>query len=227
VSARSRAVTPESGRDPGGSAREARPGPCRELRRIEKLTEVGMSLPLCARSGAGKKAGVPGESASGTPVESRAAGPQGTAGRAAMPDAVGVAAPGSLRTTVSAAAHGPSVPAYGLVHQPRSRHTLRWPGRVAAWKVARPSGQFYPLPAGVVAPCPAEPHLTDDAAEDLVRNALSGPALASAEEHLLLCENCQRRVEALDRFVADLRPATIRLSLWTWLRPEWRTVLCR
>jgi hypothetical protein len=176
-----------------------------------------MSLPLGARNGAGKKAGVASEAASGTPVESRAAGPQGAVGRAAIPDAAGIAAPSPLRLTVSAACNGPTAPGYGL----------RSPDGVEAREVARASGPFHPLPTDVVMPCLEEPHLTGEAAEDFVRNALSGPALASAEEHLLLCEHCRRRVEALDRFVADLRPATIRLNLWTWLRPRRRTVPCR
>jgi hypothetical protein len=70
-----------------------------------------------------------------------------------------------------------------------------------------------------------DPHLTDEAVEDFVRSALSDSALAGAEEHLLLCEPCRRRVEALDRFVADLRPAARRANLWTWFRPR-RTVPC-
>lgn len=141
-----------------------------------------MSLPLGARSAAGKKAGVESESASGTQLENWVAGPQG-----ALPFSEGV----------------------------------------EAGEVARPYGPFHGLPAGVVLPYQAGPHLSDETAEDLVRNALSGLALAGVEEHLLLCQHCQRRVEALDRFVADLRPATIRLSLWTWLRPGQRAVLCR
>jgi hypothetical protein len=70
-----------------------------------------------------------------------------------------------------------------------------------------------------------QPHLTDEEAEDFVRSALSESALAGAEEHLLLCEPCRRRVEALDRFVADLRPAAGRPKLWTWFRPR-RTFPC-
>lgn len=50
-------------------------------------------------------------------------------------------------------------------------------------------------------------HLTDEEVEEFVRKTLSGSALASVEEHLLVCEYCRRRVEALDRFVADLRAA--------------------
>jgi hypothetical protein len=42
----------------------------------------------------------------------------------------------------------------------------------------------------------------------------------------LLCEPCRRRVEALDRFVADLRPAARRPHLWTWFRPR-RALPCR
>jgi anti-sigma factor RsiW len=57
-------------------------------------------------------------------------------------------------------------------------------------------------------------HLTDEEAEDFVRTALAGSELASVEEHLLACEHCQRRVEALDRFVVDLRAAAMRVSLW-------------
>jgi hypothetical protein len=82
------------------------------------------------------------------------------------------------------------------------------------------------LPAETLVPRLGEPHLTDEEAEDFVRSALSEPALAGAEEHLLLCEPCRRRVEALDRFVADLRPAARRPHLWTWFRPR-RALPCR
>jgi anti-sigma factor RsiW len=50
-------------------------------------------------------------------------------------------------------------------------------------------------------------HLTEDEVEDFVRKALSGAELALVEEHLLVCDSCRRRVEELDRFVADLRAA--------------------
>ncbi len=53
-----------------------------------------------------------------------------------------------------------------------------------------------------------EPHLTDEDVEDFARKALADPALARVEEHLLVCELCRRRVEDIDRFIADLRRAT-------------------
>jgi len=76
------------------------------------------------------------------------------------------------------------------------------------------SGPIHLCTPGTVMSYLEELHLTGEATEDLVRNALSGAALASAEEHLLLCEYCRRRVDTLDRFVAGLRAATMRLNRW-------------
>jgi hypothetical protein len=72
-----------------------------------------------------------------------------------------------------------------------------------------------PLWTGTMEPRLEGLHLTGGETEDFVRNALSGAALAGVEEHLLLGENCRRRVGALDRFVVDLRAATACMNVRT------------
>jgi len=56
-------------------------------------------------------------------------------------------------------------------------------------------------------------HMTDDQVEAFVRDKVAGPALARMEQHLLLCDPCQRRVEKLSRLVADLRAAVSAIGL--------------
>jgi len=49
--------------------------------------------------------------------------------------------------------------------------------------------------------------LTDEEVDAFVRGTLAESALARAEEHLLVCEDCRLRVEQLEQFVASLRTA--------------------
>lgn len=139
---------------------------------------------------------------------------------------------------IRVACHAPTVPAYRPVLPTRGRYMLPSPDAVAARELARPPGPFRLLPAEMPVPRLEEPHLTGEAAEDFVGSALSDSALAGAQERLLLCERCRRRVEALDRFVAACdpppsartsgsgfspgaqSPAPSRLLKWSFRRPE-------
>ncbi len=50
-------------------------------------------------------------------------------------------------------------------------------------------------------------HLDNDTLELLAANRLVEPDLATAEEHLLVCESCRERLELIDEYVATIRAA--------------------
>jgi hypothetical protein len=50
----------------------------------------------------------------------------------------------------------------------------------------------------------SEEHLSDDEVDGLVLGRLTGAVLERVEEHLLLCETCRKRCEALELLRAAL-----------------------
>ncbi len=54
-----------------------------------------------------------------------------------------------------------------------------------------------------------EQHPGEEVLEVYARGSLKGLAWERVEMHLLICEVCQRRVSALDVFVASMRAVTI------------------
>ncbi|MGA2186739.1 MAG: hypothetical protein ABSH47_27310 [Bryobacteraceae bacterium] len=53
-------------------------------------------------------------------------------------------------------------------------------------------------------------HIAEETLELLALGRLPERDLSDAEEHLLICEGCRERLEAMDRFTAALRAATMR-----------------
>ena len=55
-------------------------------------------------------------------------------------------------------------------------------------------------------------HPDDDGLEAYSRNQLGDPACAWVEEHLLWCEACQARLEALEEYARAMRAALKRFD---------------
>lgn len=72
---------------------------------------------------------------------------------------------------------------------------------------------------------PVDECLSEQELDDYVFNRLEGAALDSAEEHLLLCAQCQSRVEAELDFVRGFRAAAaarakaLPVRIWRWAAP--------
>ena len=50
-------------------------------------------------------------------------------------------------------------------------------------------------------------HLSDDTLELLAEKRLDGQALGHAEEHLLICTDCQDRLSTVDEYISTMRAA--------------------
>jgi hypothetical protein len=55
-------------------------------------------------------------------------------------------------------------------------------------------------------------HPSDEALEQYATHSLPEPALAEIEEHLLVCSQCQERLEEIDAYVSAMRSAAKRLD---------------
>jgi hypothetical protein len=75
-------------------------------------------------------------------------------------------------------------------------------------------------------------HPEEEALERYAMNRLAEPALGELEEHLLLCEPCQERLDEVTEYLAVMREATATVAAevpaeaaWKrWLRLEWLPV---
>ena len=67
-------------------------------------------------------------------------------------------------------------------------------------------------------------HIEDDLIERYSMGRLTEPELSEVEEHLLICTQCQERVEAEDRFTRAARAALSRPeSAVRESQPSWQT----
>lgn len=72
-------------------------------------------------------------------------------------------------------------------------------------------------------------HPEEDVLERYAMNRLGEPALGALEEHLLLCESCQERLDEVTEYVGVVREATANAAVavpaeaaWRrWLRLDW------
>lgn len=78
-------------------------------------------------------------------------------------------------------------------------------------------------------------HVSEEILELYAMDRLGEPKLGEVEEHLLICERCQDRVEEIDGFVKVFRQAARHTGgvdeheaasgepsrLWAWLKPVW------
>lgn len=62
--------------------------------------------------------------------------------------------------------------------------------------------------------------LSEQEIEDFIFQRLSGVSREAAEEHLLFCEECQRRVEEEEKLIEAMRGAAERLELDSIIEPE-------
>lgn len=56
-------------------------------------------------------------------------------------------------------------------------------------------------------------HVQEEKLEDYAVNALFGPELASVEEHLLVCNTCQDKLEEVERYTKAMQAAAVRIRL--------------
>ncbi|HEY3443640.1 MAG TPA: zf-HC2 domain-containing protein [Paludibaculum sp.] len=54
-------------------------------------------------------------------------------------------------------------------------------------------------------------HIPDEALEQYAMGKLPESEVASLEEHLLICLDCQYRLDAMDEYVAAMRAAAVKL----------------
>jgi len=64
-------------------------------------------------------------------------------------------------------------------------------------------------------------HIDEGSLETYAMGRLAGPTLASVDEHLLECVDCQHRLEQMDQFIAAFRQAVVDLPAPVpfWRRP--------